>query len=262
MTRLLFVPAGAAAIVAIGVAAAGRSTVLPVSSEPVPVIVELFTSEGCSSCPPADQVLMELQARQPVAGARVIALSEHVDYWDRLGWKDPFSSAQLTQRQTAYSLAKGGEVYTPQMFVDGGAGFVGSDRSAAIAAITHAAAQPKPRVTLSLTSQSPTALSIVVGPAPQTANASVWMAIVEDGLRSSVARGENSGRTLQHSSVTRLFTPLGKTNAQGGFERTVPLTLDAAWKRDQLHAIVVVQPAAVGKVAAAGSIALARGSHP
>jgi hypothetical protein len=112
---------------------------------PTPVLVELFTSEGCSSCPPADELLSRLQQSQPVAGVEVIALSEHVDYWNRLGWADPFSSAALTERQRQYAtVLRGNRVYTPQMVVDGQAGFVGSDSPQALRAIAEAAESRKP----------------------------------------------------------------------------------------------------------------------
>src|SRR5262249_23201319 len=128
----------------------------PHSGPPVPVLVELFTSEGCSSCPPADRLLSDLVAHQPVPGALIIGLSEHVDYWNNLGWKDPSSDHLSSARQSAYSTA--GDVYTPQMIVDGRDSFVGSERGTAIAAITKAASTPKAPITLSWTTGSPRAL--------------------------------------------------------------------------------------------------------
>src|SRR5215213_894825 len=115
-----------------------------------PVLVELFTSEGCSSCPPADALLETLDRTQPVAGAETIVLSEHVDYWNQIGWTDPFSSEQFSQRQQAYAkrLRIDG-AYTPQMVVDGTAEFVGSDRKVGLAAIGKAAGIPKAVVRIS-----------------------------------------------------------------------------------------------------------------
>lgn len=128
-----------------------------------PVLVELFTSEGCSDCPPADALLSKLQKTQPVPGANVIILEEHVDYWDRLGWKDPFSSAAMTTRQAEYADAHGGQqVYTPQMVVDGQAEFVGSSAGNATAAISFAAAVRKPAINLQWTPEGK--LSVMVPP--------------------------------------------------------------------------------------------------
>src|SRR5712692_11371016 len=126
-----------------GQAASQASTAMRAAAQPTPILVELFTSEGCSDCPPADGVLEQLIATQPVAGAEVIGLGQHVDYWDQLGWKDRFSSAALTNRQHVYGAHFGlDSVYTPQMVVDGRAQLVGSDGNAARKAIGHAVTAP------------------------------------------------------------------------------------------------------------------------
>src|SRR5215831_12264928 len=116
-----------------------------------PVLVELFTSEGCSSCPPADQVLTQLDRQQPVAGVEIIAMSEHVDYWDSLGWKDPFSASTFTDRQNAYAGALGiSGIYTPQMIVDGEHEFIGNEVSDAVEAVAGSARTPKTPIAISI----------------------------------------------------------------------------------------------------------------
>src|SRR5262245_35879021 len=127
----------------------GTPTFCRAASERVPVLVELFTSEGCSSCPPADELLGRLVAEQPVESAEIIALSEHVDYWNRLGWVDPFSSPSATARQRQYVDAFDLDgAYTPQMIVAGRSQFTGSRRREALAAIASAAQEPHGKVTL------------------------------------------------------------------------------------------------------------------
>src|SRR5438132_8543629 len=131
--------------------------------KPTPVLVELFTSEGCSSCPPADALLRTLADAQPIAGAEIIALSQHVDYWDRLGWKDRFSSAAFTNRQQQYGRAFNiGSIYTPQMVVDGREQFVGSDASRARRAIGTALSAPHAVVSIALDLTGPDRVAVTV----------------------------------------------------------------------------------------------------
>ena len=220
----------------------------------IPVIVELFTSEGCSSCPPADTLLIELIREQPVKGATVIGLSEHVDYWDRQGWKDPFSDRLFTQRQSAYArLAGGNDIYTPQIIVDGVDLVIGHDRPAVLAAIRRAAGREKRPVTLEW-SADVSRLSVAVERSPRTVNSTVFLAITEDGLRTSVKRGENSGRTLNHTAVARRLIQIGKTDKDGGFEGVVPVPIASAWNRPNVRVVVFVQNDKSGRIEAASTI--------
>jgi hypothetical protein len=226
------------------------------------VLVELFTSEGCSTCPPADKLLTELDEAQPVNGAQVIALSEHVDYWNRLGWKDPFSSAQFTQRQTDYSRTLHVEdIYTPQMIVDGQNQFVGNQRAAALEAIARAAQSPKASIEAAIKSSAPTSitLSVQVADVPEISRgdrADILLAITESGLMSDVARGENAGRRLTHSAVTRRMVKLG-TIERKDFNAEQVVHLDAIWKRARLRAVVFVQERGSRRVLGAAAIKLA-----
>lgn len=235
-------PARLGLVLAVGLLTASAAPIARlklVPTEPVPVLVELFTSEGCSSCPPADQLLIDLARKQTIDGAYVVALSEHVDYWNQLGWTDPFSSKQFSDRQATYGRALGGEVYTPEVVVDGRLTAVGSSREEVLTAIRAAAAKPKALVNLTQTSD----FKIAVAPSPATASADVYLAITEDGLSSNVKRGENEGHQLAHDAVTRRLIKLGVTGRDGQFSRTVPQTtiVDPAWKASALHVIVFVQ---------------------
>ncbi len=156
LTAVLFV----FAVVAVSLPVRGRSGLVEVMGSAerqaaesarlrIPVVVELFTSEGCSSCPPADELLERLDEKQLIPGVEVIALEQHVDYWNSLGWNDPFSSSRFSERQNDYSISFGHSgVYTPQMIVDGTVEFVGSSKQQALASIAESARQPKVKVQL------------------------------------------------------------------------------------------------------------------
>jgi hypothetical protein len=237
-------------------AMAAGQTAGPSAGAAVPVLVELFTSEGCSSCPPADRLLIDLLRTQPVAGALVIGLSEHVDYWNQLGWRDPFSDRLFSQRQSDYATAaKSNEIYTPQMIVDGGATFVGSDHVAALAAIARGAKAPKGPVSLGWASTSPRALTVSLSGATPGIGATVFLAIAEDGLSTSVRAGENSGHVLTHGAVTRRLTEIGRADRAGAFTRAgVPVDLDATWHTQSLHVVVFAAARDTRRVVAVGAI--------
>jgi hypothetical protein len=232
------------------VSLSGRSGVF-VATPRTPVVVELFTSEGCSSCPPADSFLSKLETVQPVAGAEIIAIEEHVDYWDQLGWRDPFSSADWTDRQRRYASVLGsGNIYTPQMVVNGSAEFVGSREQSGNNAIEQAAQR----------STIPLALSAVAVPGKRAAEITVnfqnspqellkelevWLAITETSLHNSVAGGENAGKELRHASVLRKLQRIGsaapKNEQPGKTVLTAKVFLDPSWRRENLHAVAFLQ---------------------
>jgi len=232
-------------------------TLSPPAEGSTPVLVELFTSEGCSSCPPADALLARLGKTQPVRGAEIIALEEHVDYWDRLGWRDPFSSETATARQTEYGEAFGGkEVYTPQMIVDGRTEFIGSSDDDAIRTIRAATQTPKPAVQLSW--EKSDTLAIHVEPLAKTEprnDAHLFLVIAENMLHSDVKRGENAGRALEHNGVARQFVPLGKwATTSAGFSSTVSVHPSPEWNRANLRAVVFAQDQRTRHILAAAAI--------
>jgi hypothetical protein len=244
-----------------GRAAAGlppANTQLPAVGS-TPVLVELFTSEGCSSCPPADALLMRLGRTQPVREASVIVLEEHVDYWDRLGWKDPFSSQAATARQEEYGEAFGGQqVYTPQMVVDGHAEFVGNSEGEALRAVRAAGSAPKSAVHLSWADGGMLAIHIdpLIG-ATQGDPPQVILAVAENMLHSDVRRGENAGRALEHDGVVRQLITVGKVDAVStGFSSTIAVRTAHEWNRANLRAIVFVQERHTRRVLAAAAIPL------
>ncbi|TPG72185.1 DUF1223 domain-containing protein [Hymenobacter nivis] len=249
-----FVLVGLPLLAAAGALAAYRPLTPPAATR-VPVVVELFTSEGCSSCPAADAALRELEAAQSVPGVEVIALGQHVDYWNRLGWKDPFSSAQFTSRQQAYAAGFGTGSYTPQAVVNGQYELVGSNHAALVAAIANAARGPHATVQLARTAG---ALAVTVGALPAgTPAATVLLAITETGLATQVGRGENAGRLLRHAAVVRALRPLGPARGPATF--SAPLALLPGWKTENLRAVVLVQDDATRRIVGVASLPLAAG---
>jgi hypothetical protein len=245
------------------------ASVVAQTAPPTPIVVELFTSEGCEDCPPADTLLEKLAATQPVAGAEIIALGEHVDYWDRLGWKDRFSSAAVTGRQQGYQARFGTEsIYTPQMVVDGRAEFVGSDASAARKAIERALTAPHGVVTLDVTRPAQSrnrdaqgsTIQVKVSAAnlPTTSRgdrADIVVLVTESGLRTDVKRGENHGRTLSHAPVVRYLATIGHVaddgSTTGAGEAAIPLAAD--WQPDRLAVVAFVQQARSRTILASAS---------
>jgi hypothetical protein len=223
-------------------------------------VLELFTSEGCSSCPPADEVLGAIAKES--GGKQVYALAMHVDYWDRLGWKDPYADAAFSERQRDYAsvLRSANGVYTPQMIVNGHTEFVGSDRKRADAAVADALKAAAPiRVALTVT-RAAGASKVVVeyrlstaaaeGERALSAGAVLNVALVEDGLSTRVKAGENLGRTLAHERVVRRFTTIAiKDGREGAVEIEVPEGV--AVERSEV--IAFVQERSPGKVLGAAS---------
>ncbi|HEX4546500.1 MAG TPA: DUF1223 domain-containing protein [Candidatus Acidoferrum sp.] len=231
----------------------------------IPVLVELFTSEGCSSCPPADALLAKLEKEQPVSGAQVIAVEEHVDYWDSLGWKDPYSSFDWTMRQQQYSQAFGsGSVYTPQMVVDGRAEFIGSRERQAEKEVLEAARVAKAEVIVirdQPTKDGTQQFTIRVGRLTGSASgdtAEVWLGVTEGQLQSAVTRGENAGENLRHTSVLRSLKKIGKAEVHKdeAFAGEQRVRLDSAWKRENTRVVVFVEERTSRKILAAGSSAV------
>lgn len=168
----------------------------PAQAEDRPVVVELFTSQGCSSCPPAEALLLDLAERPDV-----LALAFHVDYWDRLGWPDPFSSPEATARQRDYAAWLGeSQVYTPQVVVDGSTGMVGSRRAEVLAAIAAAAADPGAPIPVSL-GRAGGILSVNIG-AGEGAGRALLVGF-DPRAETAIPRGENAGRTILQANVVR-----------------------------------------------------------
>jgi hypothetical protein len=236
--------------------AAGRGSAPVVAKKTV--VVELFTSEGCSSCPPADELLPHLRQEPNANGAEVIPLGFHVDYWDSSSWRDRFSSAAYSRRQEDYARRFRIEgPYTPQLVVNGEDQFVGSSTGRAHEAIAEAGTEaPAAQVDISSAGQGTVELKIT---SPQPAD--VMLAVTEDNLVTKVGGGENGGRTLHHAAVVREFRQVGQIK-NGAFSGAVPLTIKPEWKRKDLRVVVFVQDGGSGKILGAASRPLESLSRP
>jgi hypothetical protein len=217
------------------------------------VLVELFTSEGCSDCPPADQLLRQIDGKT-AAGTLMIGVSEHVTYWDRLGWKDAFSAEAMTQRQSGYGNRFALEsVYTPQMVVNGEAQFVGGNGKA----LQEAVAKAKPVDVAALTiggvklvDDALEATVTLTGALPSR-GVELFAVVAEDETTQHVLTGENKGRTLAHASVARTLVQVGKLRAAG--DATVKLKLPPADEGTRRHLVVWAQEPGLGRVVGVGA---------
>ena len=215
-----------------------------------PVIIELFTSEGCSTCPPADALLKKLETDQPIDQAEIIALEEHVDYWNHDGWVDRYSSSEWTLRQQEYvTKFELSGPYTPQMVIDGQIQFVGGRQEAAARAIQEAALRTETEVeiipehsvdrdTYRFNVRVRRLIGIMQGDTAQ-----VWLAVTEAGIQSDVKAGENAGNTLRHAAVLRSLHKLGvaTTNTDVAFTAIPQVKPKPGWNQANLRVVVFVQ---------------------
>jgi len=196
-----------------------------------PVVLELFTSQGCSSCPPADALLKKLSAEN----SQLLPLSFHVDYWNYLGWKDPYSSQANTDRQHGYASALDGQVYTPELVVNGTTGVVGSDEGR-VRNVIEAAQRNNNAAHVAITTQSDGHAVSIAG-TNSGVEADVWEVSFRPYVRNDVDRGENGGRTLDHVNSVTGLKHLGTWSGQ-----TANYTIDMPVNPNDKTAILVQSP--------------------
>jgi hypothetical protein len=221
------------------------------NSSQVPILVELFTSEGCSSCPPADDLLQQMDASQPAPGAQLIVLSEHVDYWNHDGWKDPYSSPSLTERQSGYVRALGlNTAYTPQMIVDGVSELKATGSQQLIQSLQKATSAPKIPVRISSVRVEAALVRahVEVDGTFQKHNADIYVVIALDRAESQVLRGENSGRHLAHVAVAEDVSRIGKLEKQKSFSKDIQIKLKPTIEPSNIRVIAFVQESGPGKI--------------
>ena len=234
----------------LGAASTGRN------AAPKPILVELFTSEGCSSCPPADTYLQQLDEHQPVPNAQLIVLSEHVDYYNQGGWMDPYSATRYTSRQDAYARVHGlVERYTPEIVVDGTYDIWTKTPQQMEASLSRAALAPKIPVQILSASVKrgipEMQAEIDVDGTQLRHNAEIYAAVALDHAASSVLRGENGGQHLTHVAVAEVLEPVGKVKKGAKIQIPVVLKLDPEVASKNLRLIIFVQESGMGKVVGA-----------
>ena len=215
------------------------------------VLVELFTSQGCSSCPPADELLYSLNNQ-----ANVVTISEHVDYWNYLGWKDPFSDKLFSERQRGYADSfnlKG--VYTPQAIVDGKYQLNGASRRSLYSAISKARSNKKQLIKIS-TKQDGENLNINVKLECPMKTGILFLVLTEDGLQSKVSSGENAGRYLKHNSVARIMLKRSLDGTPNSVSKNFQIKINSSWNRKCLKLVAFVQDDRSKEVKALGHLAL------
>jgi hypothetical protein len=218
------------------------------------ILVELFTSEGCSSCPPADALLQTMDTSPPIDGAQLIVLSEHVDYWDHDGWKDPNSSSALTERQAAYVRALGLKTpYTPQIIVDGNSEMRANDPTQAAKVLGEAAGAPKipvriGDVTVDAGGEVILRARIEAEGKSDKRNADVYVAVALNRVESQVLKGENGGKRLTHTAVVQQITKVGKLPKGNSFGETVQLKLKSGTDPKNVRIVAFVQESGLGRL--------------
>ncbi len=244
---------------AFSAAAAGdHGDTIPVGASAV-AVVELFTSEGCSSCPPADALLRRIHLKTVSSGQLIVGLSEHVTYWNQLGWKDAYSDQVFTDRQERYAASHALEgPYTPQMVVNGGAEFVGSNAVALQRAMQADAARPHADLRIRSLTKDGDALqvSFILRNAGSAA-VDIMAAVTDDADESNVAHGENAGRHLQHVAVARTLTRVATVT--GDAEQTVRVPLPAAAHASATagrHLVLFAQQPHQGRIVGAATLPL------
>jgi hypothetical protein len=233
------------------------------AADRTPILVELFTSEGCSSCPPADAMLERFDRLQPIPGAQLIVLSEHVDYWNNLGWNDPYSSHQYSERQSGYATRFGIGAYTPQMVVEGESQFVGGSSRSAEQAVAKAIRSAKIPIHLSAVVNEPTVIraQVEIAASPdksRSRSAEVYLALALNHTESHVLRGENAKRVLTHTAVVRNLVRIGMMERGQDFAKSVDLKVEPGSSPQDHRLVAFIQESGQGRILGAALQTIAK----